>query len=162
MRKKFVLLAAVVFTFGAMLLVMLSCSSPTSPLSPSGKSGISAQGLQLVVTATKGGGNVTFTIGVENSGSATQTLQFGSAQFFDIEVKDHLGNLVWRWSNDKVFATVMLGIDLAPGESSSQTAEWDLIGNNGQRVFPETYTAKIYITSSPRDEALVVEIPLTI
>lgn len=162
MRKNFFLLAAVVFSFGAMLLATQSCSSPTSSVIPTGRSGVSAQGLQLAVTATKGDGNITFNITMENSGSSVQTLHFRDAQIFDIEVKDHGGDLVWRWSNGLYFAQVLCALEIAPGGSSNQQTVWGLTGNDGRKLPSGSYTAKIYITCSPRDEALVVEIALMI
>ncbi len=162
MKRTLFSFAAVLSTVGVVALGSLSCSSPTAPLSPTGKSGVNAQGLQLVVTATKGDGNIAFAIGVENGGPAAQTLQFTSGQFFDIEVTDHWGKLVWRWSNDKAFTQALWALELAAGKTSSQQTVWDLTGNDGKKLPSGSYTAKISITSNPRDEALAVEIGLTI
>jgi hypothetical protein len=134
--------------------VALSCAGPaTAPKA----------GLNVVATTGTQPGSVTFGIGVENTGTATEHLSFGSSQFFDIEVRNVTGHLVWQFSAGKYFLDLLWGFDLAPGEKSEiQETTWDLKGNDGDLVSPGTYTARIYITSSPRNEDLVTVVRLTI
>ena len=134
----------------AVSLISLSCDSATSP----------RLGLNIVASVSQ---HITFRIGVENTGQKTETLNFVSSQFFDIEVKDGGGHLVWQYSYNGVFLDMLWGFELAPGESS-QVREyvWNLTGNDQEPLHPGSYKARIYITNSPRDEGLSTVISLTI
>lgn len=137
----------------AIPLVTLSCDSVTSP----------NKGLNVIAsTSRQAFGSITFRIGVENAGLTTETLNFGDSQFFDIEVNDLSGRLVWRWSYDKAFCQVLWGLELSPSESSVQETVWNLAGSDQKPVPPGSYTAKIYITSNPRDERLTSIVRLII
>ena len=132
----------------------LSCGSVTAP----------KVGLNIIATASlQTAGSTTFRIGVENTGSKTETLNFGSSQFFDIEVRDRGGHLVWQYSHDAYFLDVLWGIELAPGESS-QVREyvWTHMGNDQKPLPSGSYKATVYITNSPRDEGLSKVVSLTI
>jgi hypothetical protein len=130
----------------AVLLISPSCGLITGP----------GPGLNIVASISQQSAeSMTFRIGVENTGSEAETLNFGNSQFFDIEVRSASGALVWRWSTGKSFLDVLWSLDLDPGESSVQETAWDLTGDNGQPLPHGTYTAKIFITSQPRDGDLV-------
>jgi hypothetical protein len=148
----------------ALLFVLASCDSTTSPTSrPLDRAQIKEPGLQLAVSITRPGvGRMDFRIGIENGGQEEATLGFTDGQFFEIEVTDRGGNLVWRWSHDKGFTDALWSLKLGPDESYGQTADWDLTGNNGKPLSPGSYGCRVIITCSPRDEALVYETPLTI
>ena len=138
----------------AVSLISLSCDSATSP----------RLGLNIVASVSQHmAESITFRIGVENTGSKTETLNFVSSQFFDIEVKDGGGHLVWQYSYNTYFLDVLWGFELAPGESS-QVREyiWNLTGNDQEPLPSGSYKARIYITNSPRDEGLSTVISLTI
>jgi hypothetical protein len=148
--------------FLAISAAFVSCNSATSPTDLISRGRLTAEGLQVVVSTSRtGAGSMTFRIGVENGGPANATLNFACGQFFDIEVSRD-GNVVWRWSHDKYFTQALWGLELTPGESYAQTADWDLTGNDGKRLSSGTYTAQITITSYPRDDGLVTEISITI
>jgi hypothetical protein len=137
----------------AVPLIALSCGSITAP----------KPGLNIVASiGQQSPGSITFRIGVENTGSATEALEFRSSQFFDIEVRSRSGQLVWQFSHNKFFSAVLWGLELAPGESSVRDSAWDLTGDDEKRLPSGTYTAKIYITNSPRDEDLSSAIKLII
>jgi hypothetical protein len=70
-------------------LSITACGSVTSP-----KPGLSIIASVSQQTAE----SLTFRIGVENTGSRTENLNFTSSQFFDIEIRNALGQLVWRYS----------------------------------------------------------------
>lgn len=145
------------FLWGTILAVMLTasgCDTATSPLSDS---------LQLSVSTVRlEAGNLTFQYTFENKGPEDQTLTFGSSQSFDIEVRSLGGELLWRWSHDKYFATVMWSIHLASGESQAGETEWDLKGNDASRLSPGIYRCRFYITCYPRHPGLVTEFRLTL
>jgi len=142
----------------ALALLVAACGTSTSPTSP-------LAGSRLKVLATVSGpaaGHVGFRIGLENATKTTKTLNFSNGQFFDIEISDRGGTAVWRWSHDKLFVDVLWDIELEAGEAYVQDAEWDLKDNLGRAVPSGTYTCRVWITNSPRDEGLVTETSLTI
>jgi len=138
----------------AVSLISLSCDSATSP----------RLGLNIVATVIQQtAGSITFRIGVENTGTKTEILTFFSSQFFDIEVKDRGGHLLWQYSYGLYFAALVWNLELAPGESS-QVREyvWNLTGNDQKPLPSGSYKATIYITNSHRSEGLSTVISLTI
>ena len=134
-------------------LISLSCGSVTTP----------RVGLNVIATVSQQtAGSITFQIGVENTGTKTETLQFGSGQFFEIEVKDSSGHVVWKYSFNGYFAAVVWNLELAPGQSEVREYAWNLVGNDKDPLPSGPYKAKIYITNSPRDEGLLKVVSLTI
>ena len=141
------------FMILAVPLITLSCGSSTLP----------NPGLNIIASISQQtSANMTFRIGVENTGSTTKSLNFSNSQFFDIEVKDLSGRLVWRWSNGAGFLDVLWALELEPGESNARETVWNLAGNDQKPLSHGFYTAKIYITSSPRHPGLSSVIRLTI
>jgi len=131
----------------------LSCGLVTAP----------KVGLNIIVTANQQtAGSTTFRIGVENTGSKTETLGFRSGQFFDIEVRDRGGHLVWQYSYDAYFATLVWNLELAPGESQTQEYVWTHMGNDQKPLPSGSYKATVYITNTPRDKGLSKVVSLTI
>jgi len=145
------------FLWGAILAFLLTasgCDTATSPLSDS---------LRLSVSTTRTGAeSLTFRHTVENTGPEDRTLTFSSSQSFDIEVRSLGGELLWRWSHDKYFMTVMWSIPLAAGESHAGETEWDLKGNDAGLLAPGVYWCRFSITCSPRRPGLVTEFRLTL
>lgn len=158
MKKGLVLWAALAFP-----LALASCDSATSPSRPLSRAELKAAGPHIVVSITRpAAGTIHFQIGIENKAGSDITLHFTDGQFFEIEVKDGGGDLVWRWSHDKAFTQALWDLELAPGESYVRGEDWDLRGNDGKPLSPGSYGCRVSITSSPKDEALVLELPLTI
>ena len=145
-RISFLLIVAVPF-------IALSCGSVTTPKA----------GLDIVASVSQQtAGSITFRIGIENTGTKTETLHFGSTQFHDIEVYDRSGHLVWQWSYGLNFLAVLSDLEFPPGESQSGDTIWYLTGNDQKPIPFGRYTAKIYITSVPPDRRLSTVITLTI
>ena len=135
------------------LIFSLSCGSITSP----------KPGLNIIASVSQQTAqSVTFRIGVENTGTETKSLSFRNSQFFDIELRNGGGTLVWQYSHDAVFLDFVWGLELAPGESDVRDFTWNLTGNNGNAVPAGHYGAKVYITSSPREEGLIGNIKVSI
>ncbi len=134
--------------------ITLSCDSVTAPKS----------GLNIMVTVSQQAvGSKAFRISVENTGLRTERLSFSTSQFFDIEVYNRSGKLVWRFSNHRYFLQVCWDLELASGESSRAYEHvWDHTGDNEKRLPPGLYKAKIYITGTPSDEGLTTVIDLPI
>jgi hypothetical protein len=152
--------------FWAVLVILLTaefCQPGSSPLSPTGGSEIMANGLKMTVSTTgQGTGGLTFLIELKNEGTSTVKLDFSSSQTFDIKMFNIFKQPVWLWSYDKYFATVMLALELKPGEVYSQQADWDLKANDGSPVRPGTYRAKVWITDNYRNPDISVEFSLVI
>ena len=158
MNKRIVFLAILVFSFW-----VASCGLENSPFSPVTRSPLNPSGLRLAVTTSgQGSGSLTFHIEIKNDGDRTVNLDFGSAQVFDIAVKDSSGTTVWQWAYDKYFADAVWRLELTPGKSYSQEAIWDLTGNDKKPLPHGSYRARAYITNYPRDEGLSIEFPLPI
>ncbi len=134
--------------------ITLSCDSVTTPKA----------GLNIVATVSQQtAGSMTFRIGVENTGTKTESLNFGTSQFFDIEVKDGDRHLVWQYSYNAYFLCMLWRLELAPGELSQvQEYVWNLTGNDQKPLPSGSYKATVYITNGPRDEGLSKVVNLTI
>jgi len=144
-------------------LVLAACDSATSPGRPISRSQLMAEGLHMLVSIGRPGpGAVRFEIGVENRAAADATLNFTDGQFFDIELANPGGNVVWRWSHDKGFTQALWDLTLGPNESYVRSDDWDLTGNDGKPVSPGAYSCRVWITCTPRDEGLVYQTSLTI
>jgi len=130
-----------------------ACGSATSP----------TPGLNILASvSSQTATSLTFRIGVENTGTKTESLNFRSSQFFDIEVRDAHGRLVWRLSDNAVFLDLVWSLELAPGESSVREYAWDLTGDDQRSLPAGSYRAWILITNSPRNEDLATDLRLTI
>jgi hypothetical protein len=123
----------------------------------------SKTGLNVVAAvSSQSAEGLTFKIGVENTGSGTETLSFTSGQFCEIEVRDRLGRLVWNLSHDAYFVTMLWGLEIAPGETQFKELVWDLVANDGTRVPFGSYTARITVTSTPKNEDLSTGLGFTL
>jgi hypothetical protein len=81
-----------------------------------------------------------------NFGSKETTLTFPSSKVFDFEVLDSSGKVVYRWSQDKFFLTVITNLVLKPEESKSSTLTWKCELQEGEYTIVgivEAYNATI-------------------
>jgi regulator of replication initiation timing len=86
-----------------------------------------------------------------NLGTRTATLTFPSSKIFDFKVLDSSGKVVYRWSWDKVFLTVIMNVVLNPGESKSSTLPWKCELPEGEYTIVgivEAYNATITCSKS--------------
>lgn len=60
---------------------------------------------------------ITIYINVTNPTDSSIILQFRSSHQFDYEIRDRSNNLIYRWSDDKVFLMVLTSITIPAGES---------------------------------------------
>lgn len=154
MKKRIVFLAVLI-----PFLWTVSCNSGSSPFSPVTRDLLSPSGLRLTVSASgQGAGSLTFFIEIRNEGGQQVNLDFGSAQVFDIVVKDSSGTTVWQWAYDKYFSALVWRLELTPGQSYSQEAIWDLTGNDKRPLPSGSYKARVNITNYPRDSGLVIDL----
>ncbi|MEE9270776.1 MAG: BsuPI-related putative proteinase inhibitor [Candidatus Krumholzibacteria bacterium] len=79
---------------------------------------------------------------VRNRTDEVVVFEFSSGQRFDFVIVDEAGTVVWRWSADKAFITVLGEEQLAPGESLSYEERFE------GALSPGTYTVLGMLVSS--------------
>lgn len=89
----------------------------------------------------QGRGLITFTVTIRNRSDALRTLTLPSGQTHDCIVYSETDQEVWRWSAGRVFIQTLTELTLAPGESQSFTATWDLTDRQGAPLPPGEYRA---------------------
>ncbi len=87
-----------------------------------------------------------FEILLTNESGETVQLQFPSGQQFEIIVRDQKGNIVYQYSEGKVFTLAIVTKEIKPRETITWTDVWDM-KVNGKRVEPGKYfvTAQLQI-----------------
>ena len=90
------------------------------------------------------------TVTALNRGSKPLMLKFNTAQQYEFYAKDENQRIVWKWSNDRVFAEALTNITLAPGETFSRSAKWNYLRNDGHRVPAGKYQIMGAITPQPQ------------
>jgi hypothetical protein len=112
-------------------------------------------GLQLRLTSPRPsyatGAPVPLTLTVTNPGRSPLTLQFSSSQQYDFEVRRE-GQVVWRWSADRMFTQALTSLTLNPGTSLRFTETWKQQDNNGQPVPPGTYEVVATLTTMTKPQ----------
>jgi hypothetical protein len=91
------------------------------------KEAVKLEGLFLKMDAkdmVSRGETVQVNLTLTNLGAQPVTLTFPSSKIFDVKVVDSSGRVVYRWSQDKVFLTVIVQLVLKPGESRNETLTW--------------------------------------
>jgi hypothetical protein len=137
------------------VVLLLACASCRSQSGQALGDSLYAQGLRLsLAVGEQETDGLTFEVTFKNTGTREVTANFSSAQTFDIAVADVLGRTIWIWSHDFCFAQVMMSITLAPGESRTEPASWNLKGNDGRPVVPGSYKARARLTNYPSDPGL--------
>ena len=127
----------------------------------------SAQAPGLVVLlasdqpAYPAGAPASFTIAVDNPTDAPVTVTFPSSQNYDIAVSDGTRE-VWRWSADRVFASVIKDRTFQPGVTLLGRETWDWRDASGAPLPPGSYRiAGSLATSPPRSgNSLLVDVGL--
>jgi len=71
-------------------------------------------------------GAVTFTYRVRNGSDEPVTLAFSTSQRVEVEVEAYEDDdLVWRFSDGRMFAQTLGEEEIGPGESFAETVTWD-------------------------------------
>lgn len=125
-----------------------------------------AQGSPAVVvlmasdrTTYQAGESVTFTLAVDNPGSAETTLTFSSGQSYDVVVMAGEAE-VWRWSNGRGFIQVIREIPFQPGVTLVGRETWDGRDNAGVPLPPGSYRAVGSLATIPPQTGNVLELTL--
>lgn len=78
------------------------------------------------------GDTVELRLQVTNAADTAVTLEFGSAQRYDFEVRTEGGESVWVWSADRMFGQVVGHEKIAPGSTLEYRERWDAGGRRGR------------------------------
>lgn len=105
------------------------------------------------------GETVTFTLAVDNPGTAETTLTFPSGQSYDIVVMAGETE-VWRWSAGRGFITVIREIPFQPGLSPLGRETWDWRDNAGAPLPPGSYRVVASLATNPPQAGNVIELTL--
>ncbi|MFQ6019997.1 MAG: BsuPI-related putative proteinase inhibitor [Dehalococcoidia bacterium] len=138
-------LAAVVAV--ALLVALAACDEEGEPpsLSPTPTSQPAATQAETPITVTtdkreyRVGEPVVMTLVLANRSGQAITLEYRNSQRYDFRVADSDGRVVWRWSEDKLFAQVIGRERLEPGESLQFSETWDQTEARGEPLPPGDY-----------------------
>jgi hypothetical protein len=101
--------------------------------------------VQLRVPArVRPGAVVTLDLTVRNTSNRPIRAPFASAQQYDFEVWRG-DQLVYRWSQGRVFAQALTELRLNPGQAITFTGTWNQRSADGVRVQPGEYTVRGYL-----------------
>ena len=120
--------------------------------------------LELVLESDKmtysPGEKVVVKLTVTNKGDEPFLHTFRSSQMYDFIVKKD-DEEIWRWSNDKMFLTVLTEFSLNPGQSVSYEDVWDQRGNDGKPVPPGRYELIGVLKTVPESLSFPLTIEIT-
>lgn len=71
---------------------------------------------------------------LKNLTDETLTLNFPSGKHYDFEVFDSKKQLVWKWSQGRMFIQTFTTITLGPKEQIKFTPDWDQKDNEGRQI----------------------------
>lgn len=92
---------------------------------------------------------------VTNAGVAPAIFTFPSARRYDFGVVSESGEEVWRWSDTRSFAQVMITDTLAPNETWRLTAEW----SPGDRTGRHTAVAELSARHGSLEQRVAFDLP---
>ncbi len=119
-------------------------------------------GLDVKVQAVANPTYCEITVTATNRSEKTMVLDFQSAQHYDFYAKDSDLRIVWKWSNEVVFANAQTKLTLRPGEQISKAVKWKYVRNDGRRVKGGDFWIMGAITPQPQNKyskPLQIEVP---
>ena len=78
--------------------------------------------------------------------------QFSSSKLYDVQVSDSTGVVVWKWSQNKIFDSLIAHKTLDPGKSLVITVLWNRRNENGHPVRSGKYSATALLLPMQRQE----------
>ncbi|WP_168412991.1 BsuPI-related putative proteinase inhibitor [Bacillus salacetis] len=75
-----------------------------------------------------------------NNTPAEMVLEFPTSQFYDYEVRDHAGNKVYRYSDNKAFLQAVQRVRVKSGETKIWRDQWKYTSSDGKRIPSGKYT----------------------
>jgi len=88
-------------------------------------------------------------IEVRNQSESAQNLAFNSSQIMEVEVFDANGDLVKRWSDNRIFSQALMNIELAAGESRWFGERLQLKNSNGEPLVLGSYEVRVTFKGHP-------------
>jgi hypothetical protein len=132
MRRIFVYgLILACLTLGAGVIGAWSLFQGTQNSTSEGQKGDLELSMTLDKTVILAGENIEFTFILKNRGDKNMSFWMGPP-FFDAYLYDVNDALVARWTEGRAFAAYIEKITLEPGETFSQTIQWDLYSYNDE------------------------------
>jgi hypothetical protein len=138
------------------LVLLLVAGCTAAPPAMDGDMGGSPPELGSALNVTVAGDSVGLELHVTNVSGGPLVLEFATAQRYDFEVLALSGAVVWRWSDDMMFAQVLGEETLAAGETRRYTAGWPAPGGAGE------YVARGRLTSTNYPVELRTQFQLTV
>ena len=87
------------------------------------------------------GETITFVVTIRNRADAPRTLTLSTSQTHDCLVETAEHKEIWRLSSGRMFAQIITGLTLKPGESRTFTGAWNQTDAKGRPVPPGDYGA---------------------
>ena len=94
---------------------------------------------------------------IENMTSEDLTLTFSSGQKYDYYVYDKDGQLVYQWSNGKMFTTALVDTILPMNNVMNFDEEWKYMNNEGNKVKNGEYRVVFTSTFNVNDEKITLQ-----
>ncbi|MFH1219669.1 MAG: BsuPI-related putative proteinase inhibitor [Candidatus Eisenbacteria bacterium] len=149
--------AAFIFAISAAALAMIvasglfSCGGRAKSPSPPG-SAVAAESLALSVRLNAGsyaiGEKVMVRLVVSNTTARPLSLVFPTAQTADFVVRKGR-DIIWRWSDEMMFAQVLSGAAIAPHDSVIYGAQWNQKLADGTNAALGAYTIQGILVTRP-------------
>lgn len=87
------------------------------------------------------GETITFYLTATNTTNDTVVLNFSSSQVYDFYIVNDNGDEVWRWSEDKLFLSVLSSNSFLAGETKTFSTTWDQKLATSENIQIGNYTA---------------------
>ena len=77
--------------------------------------------VEVTASAKVNNGTLEMSLVIENNGDNTVTIDHSYGKYYDFNVLDSSGEVLYTWVSDKVFITVMTSYEIKPGEKAEFT-----------------------------------------
>jgi hypothetical protein len=139
---------------GLAAVLMAACTAV--PPEPAGEVAGSPAELAAALNVGVEGDSVRLELHVTNATGEALLVEFTSAQRYDFTVVDDGGSVVWRWSDEMMFAQVMGTESLQPGETRRYAASWYAGALRGEYVA----TGRLVSTNYPVELRTSIRLPV--
>lgn len=104
--------------------------------------------LQATLDARVDDDTVTLTFEIRNGGADAETLDFASAQQYELEIHDESGAPVWRWGAERMFAQMLCSRTLGPADRWTIVERWSATARGRLRARGSIASASHRVESS--------------
>ncbi|WAA09322.1 BsuPI-related putative proteinase inhibitor [Fervidibacillus albus] len=92
---------------------------------------------QSNLSARKDDGKLVIDFTLENVSSKTETITFSSGQRYDFFIYNDKNELLYQWSEGKMFTMAIESVELNPNETLHFTGMWNFVDRRGNKVDDE-------------------------